>query len=96
MLKEQIFSVDKIVKSGKKNQRFDLLINDCVDMLYYINDMLDQLDPLFSDKLCNTFIVIIIPIIIGSINSEVHSSYHVAIHVAYYVLFQIFFTFKYP
>ena len=96
MLKEQIFSVDKIVKSGKKNQRFDLLINDCVDMLYYINDMLDQLDPLFSDKLCNTFIVIISPIIIGSINSEVHSSYHVAIHVAYYVLFQIFFTFKYP
>ena len=95
MLKEQVFSIDKVIKSGKKTSKLDFMINDLIDLLFYINDMLEQVDPIFSFQLSNTFIQILAPVLLGSINSEVHSSYHVAIHVAYYLLVQIFMNFKY-
>lgn len=58
--------------------------------------MLEQIDPVFTDKLSNTFILILSPVLIGSLNSEVHGPYHVSIHVAFYVLIQVFRIIKFP
>lgn len=83
-----------MIKANARDGKFDLSINDCIDTLYYLNDMFEEVDPMFTDKLSNTFVLMFGPVLIGSINSEVHSQYHVAIHVAYFILVQVFSIFK--
>ena len=93
ILKEQIYSLDRVVKLSS-HAKLDVMINDCIDTLYYLSDMLEQLDPVFTDKLSNAFVLVLSPVLIGSLVSEVHGSFHVAIHVAFYLLVQIFRIFK--
>lgn len=87
-------TIDETIKSGNKDKKLELKINECVDTLYYINDMIEEVDPLFTDNVCNTFFMMLGPVLIGSINSDVHLAYHVSIHVAFYILIQIFNIFK--
>ncbi|OMJ91638.1 hypothetical protein SteCoe_5791 [Stentor coeruleus] len=83
-----------MIKANTRDGKLDLSINDCIDTLYYLNDMFEEVDIMFTDKLSNTFLLMFGPVLIGSLNSEVHSKYHVAIHVAYFMLVQIFSIFK--
>lgn len=94
VLSAQISSIDEAIKAGNKDKKLEMKINECIDTLYYVNDMVEEIDPIFTDNLCNTLFMVLGPVLVGSINSEVHLPYHVSIHVAYYMLIQIFNVFK--
>jgi hypothetical protein len=87
--------IDKELKASNKEHRLEQMVNECVDTIYYLNDMLEEVDPLFADLLSSTFVQALGPVLFGSLIAEVHSAYHVSIHVAYYVLAQMCNIFKY-
>jgi len=94
VLGAQISAIDEAIKAGNKDKKLEMRINECIDTLYYINDMIEEIDPIFTDNLCNTFFMVLGPVLVGSVYSDVHLSFHVSIHVAFYMLIQIFNVFK--
>lgn len=94
VLGAQISAIDEAIKVGNKDKKLEMRINECIDTLYYINDMIEEIDPIFTDNLCNTFFMVLGPVLVGSVYSDVHLAFHVSIHVAFYMLIQIFNVFK--
>lgn len=88
ILKEQLYLIDKAIKASEKYSKLESLLNDCIDTMYYINDIL-QVDAEFYCKVSNSFLAILMPVLIGSIKFEVHESYHVSIHLSCYIIAQV-------
>lgn len=85
----QIVMMMNNCEKNKEDGKIEGLMNEVVDLLYYMNDIFDQDMPDFNSRLSCTFLATMMPVLVGSACGEAGESYRISCHLALMLLAKI-------